>query len=135
MAHSREDVVASVRASFPKESRARALELLDMYGVAAHERERERVQLAILKLSDGNEEKLRQNVDAAKRDYRNFSSGQSTRKRRRSILPKKDDKCASCSRSLDSSRLRASWNERRCPRWKRFARPAGNPRRHEHRPA
>ena len=52
MAHSREDVVASVRASFPKESRARALELLDTYGVAAHERERERVQLAILKLSE-----------------------------------------------------------------------------------
>jgi len=46
------------------------LELLDTYGLAAHERERERVQLAILKLSDGNEEKLRQNVDVAKRDYR-----------------------------------------------------------------
>ena len=70
MAHSREEVLASVRASFPKESRARALELLDTYGVAAHERERERVQLAILKLSEGNEEKLRQHVNVAKRDYR-----------------------------------------------------------------
>src|SRR2546430_1447082 len=70
MAHSREDVVASVRASFPKESRARTLELLDTYGVAAHERERERVQLAILKLSEGKEERLRQYVGVAKRDYR-----------------------------------------------------------------
>jgi hypothetical protein len=70
MAHSREDVVASVRASFPEESRARALELLDTYGVAPHERERERVQLAILQLSEGKEEKLRQYVGVAKRDYR-----------------------------------------------------------------
>jgi hypothetical protein len=70
MAHSREDVVASVRASFAKESRARALKLLDTYGVAPHERERERVQLAILKLSEGKEEKLRQYVGVAKRDYR-----------------------------------------------------------------
>ena len=70
MAHSREDVLASVRASFPKENRTRVLELLDTYGLAAHERERERVQLAILKLSEGNEEKLRQHVDVAKRDYR-----------------------------------------------------------------
>jgi hypothetical protein len=52
MAHFREDVVASVRASFPRESRARALGLLETYGLAAHERERERVQLATLKLSD-----------------------------------------------------------------------------------
>jgi hypothetical protein len=52
------------------ESRARALELLDTYGVAAHERERERVQLAILKLSEGKEEKLREYVGVAKRDYR-----------------------------------------------------------------
>jgi len=70
MAHSREDVVASIRAGFRRESRPRALELLDTYGLAAHERERERVQLAILKLSEGNEEKLRQLVDVAKRDYR-----------------------------------------------------------------
>jgi hypothetical protein len=70
MAHSREDVVASVRASFPKGSRTRVLELLDMYGVAAHEREQERVQLAILKLSEGKEERLRQYVGVAKRDYR-----------------------------------------------------------------
>ena len=46
------------------------LELLDTYGVESHERERVRVQLAIVKLSEGNEEKLREFVAVAKRDYR-----------------------------------------------------------------
>ena len=70
MAHSREDVLAAIRATFPKGSRTRAWELLDTIGPAAHEGERERVQLAILKLSQGNEEKLRQGVEVAKRDFR-----------------------------------------------------------------
>ena len=46
------------------------LELLGSYGVESYERERERVQLAILKLSEGNEEKLHEFVAVAKRDYR-----------------------------------------------------------------
>ena len=46
------------------------LELLDSYGVQSYERERERVQLDILKLSAGSEEKVREYVAAAKRDYR-----------------------------------------------------------------
>ena len=46
------------------------LELLDSYGVEPYEQERERVQLAILKLSGGSEEKLREFVAVAKRDYR-----------------------------------------------------------------
>src|SRR5438477_6527802 len=66
----KDDVVAAVEATFPKESWARVLELLDTYGVESYERERERVQLAILKLSEGNEEKLREFVAVAKRDYR-----------------------------------------------------------------
>ncbi len=70
MAHSRDEVVTSVQATFSKESRARVLELLDAYGVESYERERERVQLAILKLSEGNEVKLREFVAVAKRDYR-----------------------------------------------------------------
>src|SRR2546430_15498999 len=70
MPHSRDDVVAAVEATFPKESWARVLESLDNYGVESYERERERVQLAILKLSKGNEEKLREFVAVAKRDYR-----------------------------------------------------------------
>ena len=68
--HSRDQVVASVQATFPISSWARALELLDGYGADPHERERERVQLAILKLSAGSEEKMREYVAVAKRDYR-----------------------------------------------------------------
>jgi hypothetical protein len=49
---------------------ARVLELLDTYGVESYERERERVQLDILKLSAGSEEKVREYVGVAKRDYR-----------------------------------------------------------------
>ena len=49
---------------------ARVLELLDSYGVELDERERERVQLDILKLSGGSEEKVREYVAVAKRDYR-----------------------------------------------------------------
>jgi hypothetical protein len=64
MAHSCDDVLAAVRATFPKGSRTRAWEVLDTYGLAAHEQERERVQLAILKLSKGNEEKLRMKTEA-----------------------------------------------------------------------
>jgi hypothetical protein len=55
------------RKCFPN---ARVLELLDDYGVESYERELERVQLAILKLSEGNEEKLREFFAVAKRDYR-----------------------------------------------------------------
>ena len=68
--HARDEVVAVVRKTFPETAHARVLELLDTYGVESYERERERVQLAILKLSDGNEEKLREFVAVAKRDYR-----------------------------------------------------------------
>ena len=70
MPHSREEVVAAVRRTFPESAHARVLELLDAYGVESYERERERVQLAILKLSEGNEEKLGELVAVAKRDYR-----------------------------------------------------------------
>lgn len=49
---------------------SRVLELLDSYGVEPYERERERVQVAILKLSAGSEAKVREYVAVAKRDYR-----------------------------------------------------------------
>jgi hypothetical protein len=66
MPHTRDDVVATVRKTFPESAHARVLELLDTYGVESYER----VQLAILKLSGGSEEKLREFVAVAKRDYR-----------------------------------------------------------------
>jgi|SRR5207249_9860493 len=70
MAHSRDEVVAVVQKTFPETAHARVLELLDGYGFESYERERERVQLAILKLSEGNEDKLREFIAVAKRDYR-----------------------------------------------------------------
>src|SRR6266404_8879782 len=70
MPPSRDEVVAVIRKIFPEAAQDRALALLDTYGVESYERERERVQLAILKLSEGNEEKLREFVQVAKRDYR-----------------------------------------------------------------
>ena len=70
MLHSRDEVVEVVRRIFPENAHVRVLKLLDAYGVEPYERERERVQLAILKLSEGNEEKLREFVAVAKRDYR-----------------------------------------------------------------
>ena len=68
--HTREEIVGAVQKTFPETSCSRVLELLDSYGVESYERERERVQLAILKLSEGNEEKLHEFVAVAKRDYR-----------------------------------------------------------------
>jgi hypothetical protein len=68
--HTRDEVVTVVQKVFQGIAHARILELLDRYGVEPYERERERVQFAILKLSEGNEEKLREFVAVAKRDYR-----------------------------------------------------------------
>lgn len=62
--------MAAVLALFPSRSAKAVLELLDVYGVESHEPERERVQMAILTLSQGQEDKLLQFVEAAKQDYR-----------------------------------------------------------------
>ena len=66
----REDVVAAVRERFPARQESEIIAILDLYGSETHESERERVQLAILKLSEGDEDKLLHFVGAAKQDYR-----------------------------------------------------------------
>ena len=43
---------------------------LDLYGAGDHERERERVQYCVLKLSEGDLGRLVSLLDAAMRDYR-----------------------------------------------------------------
>jgi 16S rRNA C1402 N4-methylase RsmH len=48
----------------------RVASLLAEYGQESHEREAARVQLAILKLSEGQAERVAELVTAAKRDYR-----------------------------------------------------------------
>jgi hypothetical protein len=50
--------------------RRRICEALATYGVESYEQEPDRVRLAILKLSDGIEDKLLAMVAAAKQDYR-----------------------------------------------------------------
>jgi hypothetical protein len=63
-------LAAAVRAAFPEARVADVLHLLEAYGTESYERESERVRIAIVALSDGDETKLRQFVAAAKRDYR-----------------------------------------------------------------
>lgn len=63
-------MLAAVRQWLPDEDTATVLAVLDAYGTEPYERERERVQIAILKLSEGNVDKLLQCVTAAKLDYR-----------------------------------------------------------------
>jgi len=70
MTLSREDVVAAVRAHFPRADVSAILAMLDEYGAQSWERERDRVQRAIVNLSEGDEGKLRYFLDVAKRDYR-----------------------------------------------------------------
>ena len=68
MTYSRAQVVAAASVAFPHADASAILALLDHYGVEPYERER--VQLAILNLSEGDEAKLRYFIDVAKRDYR-----------------------------------------------------------------
>jgi hypothetical protein len=71
---SRADVEAAVKVVFPHSDAATVLAVIDLYGIEPHERERERVQLAIVALSQGNEDKLLEFVQAAKTDYRDVLS-------------------------------------------------------------
>ena len=70
MPYSRAQVMTAVRATFPRADSNAILAILDEYGVESYQRERDRVQLAIVNLSEGDEAKLRYFVDVAKQDYR-----------------------------------------------------------------
>ncbi len=63
-------VVAKIKQCFPNEDQAKITAILDLYGRESYEPERERVQIAILKLSKEDLSKLRENVEVAKSDYR-----------------------------------------------------------------
>jgi len=64
-----------VHRMFPGTDPATVLAVLDRYGVEPYEQERERVQMSILKLSEGKWEQLEQCVDVAKRDFRDVLAG------------------------------------------------------------
>jgi len=70
MTHTRDEVIAAVRAAFPHSDAATILGVLDLYGTQSYEREKERVQLAIVALSAGDEDQLLYFVQCAKTDYR-----------------------------------------------------------------
>lgn len=72
MSHTREEVVAEIRTAFSDSDAATVLAVLDLYGTEPYELERERVQLAIIALSEGNEDKLLSLVQSAKTDYRDI---------------------------------------------------------------
>lgn len=66
----RDEVTAAAATSFPNEDAAAVVAILDEYGIEPHERDREIVQLAILKLSANDVDKLLYWTDIAKRDWR-----------------------------------------------------------------
>ena len=70
MANTRDEVIAAIAVAFPGSDATAMLAVLDLYGAQAHERERERVQLAVIALSEGNEDKLLYFLNIAKNDYR-----------------------------------------------------------------
>ena len=70
MLPTREEVVRLMQGAFPESSWIVVGKILDQYGVEPNEPERERVQIAILKLSGSDERKMIHIVTAAKQDYR-----------------------------------------------------------------
>ena len=68
-----QDILQIVEATWQSDGeRLSAQGHLESYGLEHHEREVERVQLAILKLSEGRLERIPELVAAAKRDYRDI---------------------------------------------------------------
>lgn len=69
------DVERIARREFSDEQFSTVITLLKEYGTEAWQRECPRVQLAALKLADGSLEKLRAQIEVAKRDYRDVLAG------------------------------------------------------------
>jgi len=70
MTYTREQVIAAMHVAFSDHDSSQILARLDTYGIEPYERERERVQLAIIALSERNEQKLEYFLAVAKKDYR-----------------------------------------------------------------
>lgn len=70
MRYSRRQVQKAIKQAFPNSDAFQILARLDAYGTEDYERERERVQLAIVALTEGVEDKLDDYIAVAKRDYR-----------------------------------------------------------------
>jgi hypothetical protein len=70
MTSTRDSVIAAIELAFPGRDLPHLLTIVDRYGTEPHEREAERVRLAIVELSEGDEQRLQHLVQAAKVDYR-----------------------------------------------------------------
>lgn len=64
------DIERVIKRDFKEHKNQVVMDILNEYGEKDYQRERERVCLAVLKLSEGDLEKLRRNMDIAKVDYR-----------------------------------------------------------------
>ncbi len=69
-----EDVIQAIQDVFPNEDLQTVLDVMDEYGKQPFEIDQERVQIAAIRLSEGNIDKLLQLVVDAKRDYRDVIS-------------------------------------------------------------
>lgn len=65
--YTRELVIRKVKQAFSVKQFENIMRILDQYGSGQHEAEKERLQLAALKLCQGNEEKLKNDIEYAKR--------------------------------------------------------------------
>lgn len=68
--HARPTVEQLAHREFPDSDLADIMAVLDRYGTQPHEKEIPRVQLALLKLSNGRMDVLLRNTEAARTDYR-----------------------------------------------------------------
>jgi hypothetical protein len=71
---SRADVERVALRDFSRASLVEVMAILDEYGAEDHHREKDRVQLAVLKLAGGRREMLRREIEAAKLDFRDILS-------------------------------------------------------------
>lgn len=66
----REDVVEALKTQFPAEPLTSLLDLVDEYGRQPFEQDAEPIQVAAIRLSEGNIDRLREWIAEAKLDYR-----------------------------------------------------------------
>ncbi len=71
-AFTRQQILQGVQQHFPQQSPERIMDLLDLYGLEPNEQQRERVQMAILQLSNGDLHRLFELIELAKHDYRSL---------------------------------------------------------------
>ncbi len=70
----KEDVIRTIEEVFPNEDLQTIMDVMNEYGKRPFEIDTERVQVAAIRLSEGNTDKLLQVVSDAKRDYRDVLS-------------------------------------------------------------